>query len=134
MPTFDGKELYNCLKKLVEVDKSWYDFPEGKRNLMYIRLCHISTDEILGVRSPRKTKLFAIMTPNPIVLKDRKVKCAINVNKNWPLGHGAFRISGNFGPLIPTVRDARSNGFDDVLWLIDDFVKELSIMNIFFLW
>jgi branched-subunit amino acid aminotransferase/4-amino-4-deoxychorismate lyase len=55
------------------------------------------------------------------------------VIKNWPMGHGGYRISGNFGPLIPTVKDARENGFDDVLWLIDDYVKELTILNVFFL-
>lgn len=48
------------------------------------------------------------------------------------MGHGSYRISGNFGPLIPVVKDAKENGFDDVLWLIDDYIKELTIMNVFF--
>lgn len=45
MPGFDQNELLGCLKKLASIDKSWYpkgvDFPTQ----MYIRLCHISTDE-----------------------------------------------------------------------------------------
>jgi hypothetical protein len=49
------------------------------------------------------------------------------------LGHGAFRISGNMGPLIPHVTDAKNNGFDDVLWLLDDYVKEATVLNIFIL-
>jgi len=55
------------------------------------------------------------------------------VIKNWPMGHGEYRISGNFGPLIPVVNDARINGFDDVLWLIDDYIKEMTVLNVFFL-
>lgn len=48
------------------------------------------------------------------------------------MGHGSYRISGNFGPIIPSVTDAKNNGFDDCLWLLDDYLEELSIMNIFF--
>ena len=30
--------------------------------------------------------------------------------------------------------DAKSNGFDDVLWLLDDFVKEMTVLNVFTFW
>jgi branched-subunit amino acid aminotransferase/4-amino-4-deoxychorismate lyase len=30
--------------------------------------------------------------------------------------------------------DAKQNGFDDVLWLLDDFVKEMTVLNIFVYW
>lgn len=36
------------------------------------------------------------------------------------------------GPLVPLVQDARANGFDDVLWLMDDYVKECTVLNVFF--
>jgi branched-chain amino acid aminotransferase len=106
MPLFNKDELLACLKKLVQIDQSWYPNNENM-NQLYIRLCHISTDKILGVKSPDNTKLFAMLTPNTLRMKNRRVKCAHNVNKNWPMGHGGFRISGNFGPLIPTVNDAK---------------------------
>ena len=38
------------------------------------------------------------------------------------------------GALIPYVSDAKRNGFDDVLWLLDDYVQELTILNIFFVY
>ena len=44
------------------------------------------------------------------------------MNKNWPLGHAQYSLGGNLGPLVPAVSEARSNGFDDVLWMLDDFV------------
>ena len=42
-------------------------------------------------------------------------------------------MSGNLGPLVPSVSDAKNNGFDDVLWLLDDYVKEMTILNVFML-
>lgn len=70
---------------------------------------------------------------NPIQLRQKSVnlKCSVDVNKNWPLGHGQFRVSGNLGPLVPYVSDAKNNGFDDVLWLLDDYIKEMTILNVF---
>jgi len=72
---------------------------------------------------------------NPVILKAKPIslKCSYNVHKNWPLGHGAVRISGNLGPLMPSVTDAKMNGFDDVLWLLDDYIKEMTILNVFIL-
>lgn len=66
---------------------------------------------------------------------DRPVslKCSVDVKRNWPLGHGRFRIAGNYGPVLPSVTDAKDNGFDDVLWLLDDYVKEMTMLNVFIL-
>jgi branched-subunit amino acid aminotransferase/4-amino-4-deoxychorismate lyase len=69
------------------------------------------------------------------MLKNRNlaVKCSDNVYKNWPLGHGQYTVSGNLGALVPYVSEAKRNGFDDVLWLLDDFVQEMTILNVFFI-
>ena len=83
------------------------------------------------MKSPSSTKLFAFMNPNSLKAENKSVKCAKNAFKNWPLGHGAYRISGNFGALVPRVADAWNNGFDDVLWLLDDYIKELTVLNFF---
>ena len=42
-----------------------------------------------------------------------------------------MRLAGNLGPLVPAVTDAKNNGFDDVLWLLDDYIKEMTILNVF---
>lgn len=78
--------------------------------------------------------MFAIISPSRMKNNPIKIKCAHGVYKNWPLGHGEFRISGNLGPLVPTVHEAKQNGFDDVLWMLDDYIKELTILNVFVLW
>ena len=130
MPAFDTTELLECLKKLVIIDKDW--FPElADPSQLYLRLAHISTDEVLGVRTARRTKIFAIVNPTTLKPKTLRLKCTTDVFKNWPPGHGNFRIASNFGPLVPTITDAKNNGFDDVLWTLDGFVKEMTVINVF---
>lgn len=96
-----------------------------------MRLAHISTDEVLGVRTARRTKLYGILNPTTLKPKTLKLKCTSNVFKNWPLGHGSYRVASNFGPLVPTITDAKNNGFDDVLWSLDGFIKEMTYINVF---
>ena len=95
---------------------------------------HFSTDKTLGVRTPHNTKIIGVLNPIKESHKPLSLKCNTTVGaKNWPLGHGAFRISGNMGPLVPAVTDAKNNGFDDVLWLLDDYIKECTVLNVFVL-
>lgn len=35
---------------------------------------------------------------------------------------------------MPTIADAKQNGFDDVLWMLDDYIKEFTVMNVFVVW
>ena len=101
---------------------------------MYMRLVHISTYGVLGIRPTLETKIYAILNPSIVDESDVKVKCTSEVNKSWPLGHGRFRLSGNLGPALPAIQDARSQGFDDVMWMLDDYIKELTVQNVFIYW
>lgn len=121
MPLFDVNELYNCMKQLVKIDKGW--FPDQSKDIhgqLYMRLCHTSMDDALGVATPKKSKLYAFMCPMLLKNKNLQVKCSDGINKNWPLGHGQYTVAGNWGPLVPYISDAKMNGFDDVLWLLDE--------------
>jgi len=88
----------------------------------------------MGVKSANSSKMVIVLNPTTLKHKPLSLKCSDgSLNKNWPLGHAQYSLGGNIGPLIPGVADARRNGFDDVLWLLDDFVQEMSILNVFFL-
>mmetsp|Transcript_5518 Transcript_5518/g.9402 ORF Transcript_5518/g.9402 Transcript_5518/m.9402 type:complete len:98 (+) Transcript_5518:610-903(+) len=89
-------------------------------------------DPLLGVKTPTKSKLFAIVSPTTLKNKNLSVKCSVGVNKSWPLGHAEYSIGGNLGPLVPYISDAKMNGFDDVLWMLDDNLLEMTILNVFF--
>ena len=99
MPLFDIMELHECIKELAKLDKEWLTVPNIRDpDQFYARMVHFSTDKTLGVRTPQATKMLVIL--NPVMLKQRPIslKCSYNVNKNWPLGHGQYRVSGNLGP------------------------------------
>ena len=132
MPTFDEKELLGCIQELVKLDKDWINCL-GEPDQLYARMTHFSMDKRLGVSTPQQTKMLVFLNPIQYSQKPLAVKCSYNVNRNWPLGHGTYRLSGNLGPLIPSVQDAKMNGFDDVLWLLDDYIKELTVLNFFVL-
>lgn len=132
MPTFDIDELHECIKELVVLDKDWISVVNDP-DQFYSRMVHFATDKTLGVRTPQATKMLVMLNPVMLKAKPISLKCSVNVNKNWPLGHGQFRVSGNLGPLMPSVTDAKMNGFDDVLWLLDDYIKEMTILNVFML-
>ena len=132
LPAFDTNELLQCLKKLVIIDQGW--FPELGNNTpsqLYLRLAHISTDEVLGVRTAKKTKIYAILNPTTLKPKVLNLKVSTDVFKTWPLGHGSYRVASNFGPLVPTIVEAKNNGFDDVLWTLDGYIKEMTVINVF---
>lgn len=104
MPAFDTNELLECIKRLVLVDKNWFpELPNDTPGQLYLRLAHIATDEVLGVRTAKKTKVYAIMNPTTLRPKTLRLKCSSDVFKNWPLGHGNYRVASNFGPLVPTI-------------------------------
>ena len=131
MPLFDKGELLECLKALANIDKEWIHCL-NEPDQLYTRMVHFSTDMTLGVATPRATKIVAIMNPIAVKkLRHMSLKCSTDVNKNWPLGHAGYRIAGNYGPLVPSVTDAKNNGFDDVLWMLDDNIKECTALNLF---
>ena len=113
------------------IDKDW--FPNlSDPGQLYMRIAHFSTDAIMGVKTPSNSKICAILNPTTLRHKTLSVKCSDGINKNWPLGHGQYTLSGNLGPLVPYVSDAKANGFDDVLWLLDDYIQEMTVLNVFF--
>jgi branched-subunit amino acid aminotransferase/4-amino-4-deoxychorismate lyase len=97
-------------------------------------MTHLGIDRELGIRTPKHSKIFAIVNPTSLVRKNISLQCNSNVYKNWPLGHGRYRVAGNLGPLMQMTREVKDNGFDDVMWMIDDYIKELNIHNVFVLW
>ena len=68
MPLFDTNELLGCIKELVKIDKEWYpNFSDPGQ--FYLRMTHASTDPLLGVKSPAKSKIYCIL--NPTTLKNK---------------------------------------------------------------
>jgi hypothetical protein len=51
---YDISELEGCLKELILLDKDWMpkvQDPKSDHPQLYVRLCHLSTENMLGIRT-----------------------------------------------------------------------------------
>ncbi|XP_059361231.1 branched-chain-amino-acid aminotransferase, cytosolic-like [Carassius carassius] len=138
LPSFDGEELLECIRKLVEVDQDWV--PHSDSASLYIRPTFLGTEPTLGVKKPSKALLFVILSPvgsyfstgaKPVSLwADSKYIRA------WRGGTGDCKMGGNYGASIYAQYEAVNYGCQQVLWLYgdDQQITEVGTMNLFLFW
>ncbi|XP_005428463.1 branched-chain-amino-acid aminotransferase, cytosolic isoform X1 [Geospiza fortis] len=139
LPTFDQKELLECIRKLVELEQEWV--PYSTSASLYIRPTLVGTEPSLGVKKPTKALLYVILSPvgpyfasgtfNPISLwADPKYVRA------WKGGTGDCKVGGNYGSAIYAQQEALEFGCQQVLWLYgeDHQITEVGTMNLFLYW
>ncbi|XP_066446877.1 branched-chain-amino-acid aminotransferase, cytosolic isoform X2 [Eleutherodactylus coqui] len=139
LPPFDKKELLECIRKLIEVEREWV--PQSSEASLYIRPVFIGTEPSLGVKRPSKALLYVILSPvgpyfssgafNPVSLwADPKYIRA------WKGGTGDSKIGGNYGNSLFAQYEAQGYGCQQVLWLYgeDEQITEVGTMNLFLFW
>jgi len=137
LPELPVEDQLAALRALVWLDREW--IPRGEGASLYIRPTMIGTEEGLGVR-PSADVLFFIITgpvgayyprgfdPVRILVEERYVRAAKG-------GVGEAKTGGNYAASLLAAKDAKAQGFDQVLWLDAEhrrFVEEVGTMNIFF--
>ncbi|XP_072327919.1 branched-chain-amino-acid aminotransferase, cytosolic isoform X1 [Scyliorhinus torazame] len=139
LPSFDPKEMLDCIKKLVAVDREWV--PYSKSASLYIRPVLIGTEPSLGVKITTKALLYVILSPvgpyfstgsfSPVSLwaDPRYVRA-------WKGGTGDCKVGGNYGASLSAQSEAVAAGCQQVLWLYGDehYVTEAGTMNLFIYW
>ncbi|XP_078093601.1 branched-chain-amino-acid aminotransferase, mitochondrial isoform X1 [Mustelus asterias] len=139
LPDFDKKELMECIRKLIEVDREWVPYSDAAS--LYIRPTFIGMEPSLGVSRADHALLFVIIGPvgpyfatgsfNPVsLLADPKFVRA------WKGGVGDCKMGGNYGPTIYVQNEAQKQGCQQVLWLYGEQheITEVGTMNIFIYW
>ncbi|XP_051974891.1 branched-chain-amino-acid aminotransferase, cytosolic-like isoform X1 [Xyrauchen texanus] len=138
LPSFDGAEFLECIKRLVEVDQDWV--PQSDSASLYIRPTFVGTEPSLGVKKPSRALLFVILCPvgsyfstgaKPVSLwADSKYIRA------WRGGTGDCKMGGNYGASIYAQYEAVDYGCQQVLWLYGDDhqITEVGTMNLFLYW
>ncbi|XP_051544960.1 branched-chain-amino-acid aminotransferase, cytosolic-like isoform X3 [Myxocyprinus asiaticus] len=138
LPSFDGSEFLECIKRLVEVDQDWV--PQSDSASLYIRPTFVGTEPSLGVKKPSRALLFVILSPvgsyfstgaKPVSLwADSKYIRA------WRGGTGDCKMGGNYGASIYAQYEAVDYGCQQVLWLYGDDhqITEVGTMNLFLYW
>ncbi len=160
LPAFPPLELEKLIKMLVAVDAPKWLPKDRPGNLLYLRPAMIGTAAALGVQKPQEATLFIIMCMFPNL--DAPINAApstasINgnaqqqVSKNpglkllasqddmvraWPGGFGYAKVGGNYGPTLAATAEAKSRGYDQILWLFgaEKHVTEAGASNFFIVW
>ncbi|GIZ44212.1 hypothetical protein CKM354_000741600 [Cercospora kikuchii] len=154
LPDFDPKELEKMIIALCATDGDKWLPKERAGHFLYIRPTLIATDAALGVQRPREALLYVIIACFPDMSKS--IPPALNGSANgtqakpglkllasnedtiraWPGGFGYAKLGANYGPSLVAQGEARSRGFDQVLWLFgkECYVTEAGASNFFLVW
>ncbi|KAI9634853.1 putative branched-chain-amino-acid aminotransferase 2 [Dioszegia hungarica] len=135
LPTFDGAELTELIKKLVMVDKDW--IPQDKGFSLYIRPTLIATQKALGVGPSSDALLFVICCPvGPYYasgFKPVQLLATTKYVRATPGGTGSYKLGANYAPGIVPQKEAMAEGYSQNLWLLGDehALTEVGTMNLF---
>jgi branched-chain amino acid aminotransferase len=134
MPKVPEELFHQALQTLVNLEKDWIPSKEG--SALYIRPFMFATDEFIGVAASETYKLVILTLPvGPYYSKPVNLKAETEFVRAAPGGVGDAKTAGNYAASIYPAKKAKSEGYDQVLWLDGKefkYVQEVGTMNIFF--
>ncbi|KAF6825165.1 branched-chain amino acid cytosolic [Colletotrichum plurivorum] len=140
LPSFEPEELRKLIRKLCEIEApKCLPKNQGGSNL-YIRPSIIGTDDSLGTSAPEEALLYIFIihwpTPKTNAPALRLLSSPETAARAWPGGTGAAKIGANYSPTIQMLTEAKSLGYDQVLWLFgpDREITEAGAANFFVIW
>ncbi|MCH2044686.1 MAG: branched-chain amino acid aminotransferase [Saprospiraceae bacterium] len=133
MPQVPEEVFMKGLETLVSIDKGWIPNYEG--SALYLRPFLFATDEFLGVR-PSDTYRFMILAcpVGPYYPKPVRILVAQKYVRAFPGGVGFAKAAGNYAASLKPAKIAKSEGYDQILWLDGQefkYLQECGTMNIF---
>jgi branched-chain amino acid aminotransferase len=121
------------MKKLIQLEKG--NIPKGEDCFLYVRPTYISMTDQLGVLPATGAKLFIIMSSIKMTKKNPlKILCQDNIIKKYPNSFGHLNLGSNLGPILEQLKIAKEKNYDDILFLFNENITELSDMNLFVYW
>lgn len=134
MPEVPEELFMEGIRELIKLDADWVPNKEGSS--LYIRPLMFGTEPYIGVRTSDRY-LFILMTGPAGPYYSTPVSILVNEEFARAVkgGVGHVKTAGNYGRTLHIVDDARSKGYNDVLWLDGaekKYVEEIGTMNIFF--
>lgn len=92
----------------------------------------------LGVHPPREAKLYVILSPVgpyfPSGFDAVRIICSEENHRSWPGGFGSSKLGANYGPTLQYYKQIKEKGYTQVLWLINETITEVGVMNFFVYW
>ena len=126
----------SALKELIKLDKDW--IPTKPGHALYIRPLIIATDPFLGVKPAETYKFFIMLSPvgpyYPEGFRPVPIKATDKYVRAVRKGVGDCKTAGNYGASLLAQREAKAEGYSQVLWLDaleQKYIEEVGTMNIF---
>ncbi|HTS46254.1 MAG TPA: branched-chain amino acid aminotransferase [Puia sp.] len=135
MPAIPEEIFIEGMRRLIEVDKNW--IPEKEDYSLYIRPLMFATDASIGVKPSDTYKFLILLSPTgPYYAEPMKIYVEEKYTRAAPGGVGFAKNAGNYGGSLKAAAEAKSRGYEQVLWT-DAFehkwLQEVGTMNVFFI-
>lgn len=135
MPQVPEHIFMEGMRILVNLDKNW--IPQQEDHSLYIRPFMFSSDDMIGVRPGEKYKFMIILSPTgPYYNAPMRIYVEEHYVRAVPGGVGFAKAAGNYGGAMYATAQAKSKGYDQVLWtdaFEHKYVQECGTMNVFFI-
>ncbi len=134
MPAVPEEIFMEGVKQLVKLDMAW--IPSIPDHSLYIRPFMFSTNDAIGVKPSPKYKFMIILSPTgPYYSAPMRIYAEEKYVRAIPGGVGYTKNAGNYGASMYATAEAKSKGYDQVLWMDafeHKYVEECGTMNVFF--
>lgn len=129
------RELFtDGLARLVETDHEWIPRKEG--SALYLRPFMYASEGRFGIKISDEYRFIVFSGPVPELYADPiKVKVETHFLRAAKGGTGYAKTGGNYGGAFYPTRQAREEGYDQLLWTTggdDPYIEESGMMNIMF--
>ena len=138
IPEIEERDFIEAVTRLVDIDRGWISDRPGFG--LYVRPVVFSAEPHLEVR-PSNSYRFIVMTcPVGAYFRTGDTGLSLKVEDQFARtaphgGVGETKTSANYATTFLAGRQARDEGFDQVLWLDGGehrYVEEAGLMNVFF--
>ncbi len=137
MPRIPVDKVLKALKALLYLEKDWIPAAEGAS--LYIRPTMIAVEPRLDVKAAEQYLFYIILSPVSAYYAEGFNPTRIYVSEQHSRaargGVGMAKAAGNYAAALATARQAKNNGYTEVLWLDaceKRYVEEVGTSNIFF--
>jgi len=113
----DADELGANIVELVRRDAAHVPAPP---EALYVRPLMFADDAVLGYNTPSSITLIVTLVPVPVLFKGSggvRLRTETRYVRSAPGGTGSAKCAGNYAGALLAQREARAQGFDEVLWL-----------------
>lgn len=117
LPGVEPEMLCAAMAELVRLDAA--HVPEAP-SALYLRPLMFACDAVLGYATPTTVTLTVLLVPVPVLFREKggvRLRTETTYVRAVPGGTGSAKCAGNYAGALLAQREARSQGFDEVLWL-----------------